>query len=146
MGFFDNLLQASSTSPLVALTKKQNVIGSSSQTQVPFGNTRKVGGNASYIDEGDKIDNSITTQYIYPTASGVGSEIIISTKKEMSSGSDVAQASEKGFGGLGSTASGEGATASSVSGSSNILTYALIGAGVLGALYIVKMWGQNGNK
>ena len=137
MGIFDNLF--GKNSPVTAVTnlissKKQNAISQTqSQPNVPLGNLKKVGGNVSYIDEGDKIDYSTQNFYTYPSGNA---EVIIQTKKEQNSGSDVTQSSEKGPGS--SNTAGSGSSIEDNDGKNNILTYALIGAGILAGVYILK--------
>jgi len=141
MGLFSNLFPRSPLSLIGSgiLSKKENVV---SVTQgetfqdVPFGNLTKVkgGSNVAYT-EGQK-DYSTQNYYSNPTGDA---QVIIRTKKEANVSPDISQATEKGFGSTGATATGEGATATETKGlSSSILIYALIGAGLLAGVYILK--------
>lgn len=110
---------------------KKSEISSDPQTLVPFGNLTKVkgGGQISYI-EGTK-DYSKT--YIYPQSQS--GEIIIQTKKELNTDATSQQNQEKPQ--AYSLIGGNAGSGESQIGGSNILTYALIGAGVLVGGYLV---------
>jgi len=133
------LFSFSSLSPInFLLTKKEKIITPEVKTfqDVPFGNLTKVkgGSNIAYT-EGQK-DYSTQNYYSNPTGDA---QVIIRTKKEANVSPDISQATEKGFGSTGATATGEGATATETKGlSSSILIYALIGAGLLAGVYILK--------
>ena len=142
MGFFSDLGQNFRENNLFGKrtfddyrSKKNIIIEGENFQDVPFANIKKItgGSNVTYT-EGAK-DLSTQNYYSYPSGEG---QVIIQTKKEMNTDPDVSQASEKGFGGTGTIATGEGAVASSEENSNPILTYALIGAGILAGVFILK--------
>ena len=144
MGIFQTLFPRSPLSLIGSgiLSKKENVV---SVTQgetfqdVPFGNLTKVkgGSNVAYT-EGQK-DYSTQNYYSNPTGDAV---VTVQTKKEANVSPAISQTQEKPLnispallGTGGSTATGEGSVKSS---GSPILTYALIGAGVIAGIYVLK--------
>lgn len=110
---------------------KKSEISSDPQELVPFGNLTKVkgGGQISYI-EGSK---DYSTTNIYPQSQS--GEIIIQTKKELNTDATSQQNQEKPQ--AYSLIGGSAGSGESKVGGSNVLTYALIGAGVLVGGYLV---------
>jgi hypothetical protein len=142
MGIFQNLFPMSPLGLIGSgvFSKKDKAVQETLPTgevvkEVPFGNLKKVtgGSNVAYT-EGAK-DYSTQNYYSNPTGDA---QVVIQTKKEANTSPDVTQASERGFGSTGTMATGENASATSEENSNPILTYALIGAGLLAGVYILK--------
>jgi len=139
------LFSFSSLSPInFLLTKKEKIITPKVKTfqDVPFGNlTKAKDSNVSYIGDTKSYDYGVTNYYSTAQDDAI---ITIQTKKEQNVNPNVDQTTieEKPvniapslLGSGGSTSTGGGNIESS---GTPILTYALIGAGLLAGVYMLK--------